>query len=147
SVTTTWSTCGWERKGRSARRSMGTPRIGRNCLGSPGPARTPAPAATMTTAPPGRESPGEVTNALHADYVETGHAHARAGRQEHPPEALPGRFAQAALHRRDRSDFAAQSNLAEEDRVGGERPVMDARDEGGHHREIGRRLDQPDPAG
>src|SRR5690349_965295 len=102
---------------------MGTPRMGRNCLGSPGPARTPTPAATMTTATSGRESPGEVTNALHADYVETGHAHARARRQEHASEALTRRFAQTALHRRDRSDFAAQSDLAEEDRVGRERPV------------------------
>src|SRR6266705_795977 len=44
-VTTTWRTSGCPMKARSARSSMGAPRMGRNCFGSPGPARTPAPAA------------------------------------------------------------------------------------------------------
>src|SRR5690349_25003730 len=100
---------------------MGTPRIGRNCLGSPGPARAPAPAATMTTATSGRESPGEVTNALHADYVQTGHAHARARRQEHSSDALPRCLAQAALHTRDPPAFPAQADLAADDRAAPER--------------------------
>src|SRR2546425_4484216 len=55
---------------RSARNSIGTPRIGRNCFGSPGPARTPAPAATTTTPASGRESPGELTDAVHAHRSE-----------------------------------------------------------------------------
>src|SRR6266571_3387185 len=146
-VTMTCRTSGCPMKARSARNSIGTPRMGRNCFGSPGPARTPAPAATMTTATSGRESPREVTDTLHADYVETRQAHARARRQEGAPESLPRGFAQAPLHRRDRSDLAAQPHLSEEDCIGWQGPVVHARDERGQDGEIGRRLDEPDPAG
>src|SRR3989442_395685 len=56
SATTTCTTSGCDVNGRSARNSIGTPWIGRNCLGSPGPARTPAPAATITTPMSGRDA-------------------------------------------------------------------------------------------
>src|SRR5881296_3331091 len=64
-TTITCPTSGWDVNGRRARNSIGTPRIGRNCFGSPGPARTPAPAATTTTPVSGRESPGELTDPFH----------------------------------------------------------------------------------
>src|SRR5206468_1530896 len=68
-ATTTWRTSGWPVNGRSARSSIGTPRIGRNCFGSPGPARTPAPAATTTTPTSGCETTGELTDSLQPDHL------------------------------------------------------------------------------
>src|SRR5204862_7737929 len=108
---------GWEGTGRSARNSIGTPRLGRTCFGSPGPARTPAPAATTTTPASGRESPGELTDAVHADQLEPGQAHARAGGQEDAAESLARRFAETPLDRPHRADLAAQADLAQEDGV------------------------------
>src|SRR6266513_4012871 len=141
-VTTTWRTSGWEVNVRSARNSIGTPRMGRNCFGSPGPARTPAPAATTTTPTSGCESAGEVTDAVHADQIEPGQAHPRAGGQEHAAEPLTRRFAEASLDGRYGANLAAQADLAQEHVVRRERSVVHARDERRHDGEIGRRLHQ-----
>ena len=70
SATITWRTSGCPVNGRSARSSIGTPRMGRNCFGSPGPARTPAPAATTTTPTSGCKSAGELTDSLQPDHLE-----------------------------------------------------------------------------
>src|SRR5262245_17313799 len=86
-ATITCRTSGWLVNGRNARNSIGTPRMGRNCFGSPGPARTPAPAATTTTPTSGGEAAGEVTNALQADYFEIFAAFRPTG-QEHAPKPL-----------------------------------------------------------
>src|SRR6266513_2138846 len=142
-TTITCPTSGWEVNGRSARNSIGTPRIGRNCFGSPGPARTPAPAATTTTPASGRESPGEVTDAVHADQLEPGQAHARTGGQEDAAESLARRFAETPLDRPHRADLAAQADFAQEHGVRRERAVVHAGNQRRHDREIGRGLDQP----
>src|SRR2546429_577949 len=113
-TTITCPTSGWDVNGRNARSSIGTPRMGRNCFGSPGPARTPAPAATTTTPASGRESPGELTDAVHADQIEPGQAHPRAGGQEHAAEPLARRFAETPLHGRHGADLAAQADLDKE---------------------------------
>src|SRR5216684_86199 len=139
SVTTTWSTCGWDRKGRSARNTIGTPRMGRNCFGSPGPARAPAPAATMTTATSGGEPSGEITDAVHADHLEPGEAQARARRHEPPAGSLP----QPPLHARHGTDLPAQAHLPEEHGVRWQGAIVHARNQCRDDREIGRRLDQP----
>src|SRR2546427_10710503 len=145
SVTTTWRTSGCPMKARSARSSMGTPRIGRNCFGSPGPARPPAPAATTTTPTSGCETPGELTDSLQPYDLEIAGAggSARPGGQEHAPESLTGRFGQAPLHAGDGTDLAAEADLSQEERVGGHGTVVHRRDERGQNREIGRGLDQP----
>src|SRR6184192_4004544 len=145
-TTITCPTSGWDVNGRNARSSIGTPRMGRNCFGSPGPARTPAPAATTTTPASGRESPGEVTDAVHAHQIEAGQAHPRAGGQKHAAEPLAHRFAEASLDCRHGADLAAQADLAQEHGVRWERSVVHARDQRRHDGEVGRGLDQPHPA-
>src|SRR5947209_11175590 len=145
-ATTTWPMSGCDVKGRNARNSMGTPRMGRNCFGSPGPARAPAPAATITTPTSGGEAPGEVTDAVHRDHVETGQGHARAGREEDATETLARRLAQSPLETRDRTNLPAQAHLPEEHGVRRQRPVVHARHQRRQHGEVGRRLDQPGPA-
>src|SRR5467141_1668699 len=142
SATTTWRTSGWPVNGRSARSSIGTPRIGRNCFGSPGPARTPAPAATTTTPMSGCETTGELTDALQPDHLEVARRATRARRQEYAPKALACRFREAALDAGDRTDLAAQADLAQEKCVGGHRAVVNRRDECGKDREVRRGLDQ-----
>src|SRR5260370_32292138 len=87
--------------------------MGRNCLGSPGPARTPAPAATITTPTSGGEPSREITDAVHADYLEPGDAHARARRHEHPAHPLAHGFAPPPLHPRHGTDLPAEAHLAE----------------------------------
>src|SRR5262245_31447611 len=114
SAITTWATPGCEVNGRNARRSIGTPRMGRNCFGSPGPARTPAPAATMTTPASGGEAAGEIMHSFETDQVEPRGFHARAGRQEDAPETLALRLDQPAFHAGDRPDLATQPDLTEE---------------------------------
>src|SRR5690349_24033534 len=126
---------------RKARSSIGTPRIGRNCFGSPGPARTPAPAATTTTPTSGCEATGELTNALQPNHFEVS-AGLRSVREEHPPKTLPRGFGEAALDARDGPDLAAKSHFAQEERVGRHGPVVDRRDQGGEDGEVGGRLDQ-----
>src|SRR5437773_3240416 len=147
SVTTTWSTSGCEVKGRSARSSIGTPRIERNCFGSPGPARTPAPAATITTPTSGGEAAGEVTDALHAHDFEPVRRAARARRAEHAAEPLPRRLGETALQGRDRPDLAAQPDLAEEHGVGWHGPVAHAGHQRREHGEVGGGLGEADATG
>src|SRR3989441_9567838 len=137
-VTMTWRTSGCPMKARIARSSIGTPRIGRNCFGSPGPARTPAPAATTTTPTSGRESPGELTDAVHAHQIEAGQAHPRAGGQEYAAEPLARGLAEASLDRRYGADLPTQADFAEKHGIGRERPVVHARDQRGDDGEIGR---------
>src|SRR3989454_10141470 len=84
SATTTCATAGCDVNGRSARNSIGTPWIGRNCLGSPGPARTPAPAATITTPMSGRDAAGELTHPVQRPELDTRGA---AGRDAPPRRA------------------------------------------------------------
>src|SRR5205809_5490398 len=141
-ATTTCPTAGCDVKGRSARSSIGTPWIGRNCFGSPGPARTPAPAATTTTPTSGGDAAGELIDPVHADDVQPGDAHQRARRQEDTPEPLTGRFSEPPLHARDRSDLPAQPDLAQEQGIGGKRPVTHAGHQRRRHRQIARRLEQ-----
>src|SRR5438046_7887888 len=109
-VTTTWRTSGCPMKARSARSSIGTPRMGRNCFGSPGPARTPAPAATTTTPTSGCEPTGELTNSLQPDDLELAAGAARAGGQEHAAKALACGLGEASLDARDGPDLAAESH-------------------------------------
>src|SRR6266540_5917261 len=136
SATTTCRTSGWEVNGRSARSSIGTPRMARNCFGSPGPARTPAPAATTTTPTSGGEAAGELTDAFQPDHVEPALGGARAGRQEHAPEPLARGFRQTPFDAGDGPDLTAQPDLAEKERVGGDGAVVNAGDEGGQDREV-----------
>src|SRR3989442_4918900 len=135
-VTMTWRTSGCPMKARIARSSIGTPRIGRNCFGSPGPARTPAPAATTTTPTSGCEPTGELTDSLQPDQLELSAraappAPARARRQERAAEALARGFGDAALDAGHRTDLAAQAHLSHEERVGRHRTIVDRGDEGG----------------
>src|SRR5260370_68814 len=97
----TCRTSGCELKGRNARSSMGTPRMGRNCFGSPGPARTPAPAATTTTPTSGREAAGELTDSLQPNHLELVALAAETRREEDAAESLARRFGQAPLDARD----------------------------------------------
>src|SRR5947207_2496724 len=147
SATTTWLTAGCDVNGRSVRSSIGTPWMGRNCLGSPGPARSPAPAATITTPTSGGEATGEVTDPIHSDHVEIGDAGARARRQEDAPEPLAGRLGEPPLHPRHRPDLPAQPDLAQKQRVGRQRPVPHAREQRGRHGQVAGRLEQPHAAG
>src|SRR2546428_11756508 len=62
---------------------MGTPWMGRTCWGSPGPARTPAPAATITTPTSGRDAAGELTDPVQRDELDP----RRAGRDPRPRRA------------------------------------------------------------
>src|SRR5437660_1482584 len=142
SATTTCPTSGCEMNARNARSSRGTPRIDRNCFGSPGPARTPAPAATITTPTSGGEPAGELTDAFQSDHVETFGGEAGAAGAEDPAEALSGGFGEASLDAADGSDFAPQPHFPEEEGVGGDRAVVDAGDEGRHDGQVGRRLQQ-----
>src|SRR5689334_19958492 len=142
-TTTTCPTSGCDVKGRSARSSIGTPRMGRNCFGSPGPARTPAPAATITTPASGCEAAGEVTDTLHSDHVQSGHRHTGARGEEHAPEPLPRRFAKPPLDGAHGADFSAEAHLAQEEGFRGEGPVLHARDERRQHGEVGGRLEEP----
>src|SRR5881409_584914 len=144
---TTCRTSGWPVNGRSARSSIGTPRIGRNCFGSPGPARTPAPAATTTTPTSGCETTGELTDSLQPDHLHVAARPPRARRQEHAPKSLACRLGQPPLDAGNGTDLAAEADLAEEERVGGHGTVVDCRDEGRKNREVGRGFDQPDAAG
>src|SRR6266446_1241558 len=147
SATTTWRTSGWPGNGRSARSSIGTPRIDRNCLGSPGPARTPAPAATTTTPTSGCETTGELTDSLQPDHLQIAAHPPRARRQEHTPKALACRFGEPPLDAGNGANLAAEADLTEEERIGGHGTVVDSRDEGRKNRQVGRGLDQTDAAG
>src|SRR5207302_4670347 len=103
-------------------------------FGSPGPARTPAPAATMMTPTSGGEATGELTDAVHADHVQSfeGGSHAGAGRAEDAAETLTRGFEEATLDAGHRPDLSAQSHLAQEQRVRGDRAVVNAGDQGRH---------------
>src|SRR5207302_1136795 len=147
SATTTCTTSGCDVNGRSARNSIGTPRIDRNCLGSPGPARTPAPAATMTTPTSGREAAGEVTDAFHPHELEPFRCAARARRAEHAAEPLARRFGEPPLQCGDGPDLTAQPYFPQEDGVGRNGSVAHAGNEGGQHGEVGRGLRESDAAG
>src|SRR5439155_73904 len=144
-TTITCPTSGWDVNGRNARSSIGTPRMGRNCFGSPGPARTPAPAATTTTPTSGGEAPGELTDSLQPDHFQL-FAPLRSVRQEHAAKALARGLGKTPLDAGDGTDLAAQTNLAEEQRIRGDRSVVDGGDKGGQDGKICRRLDQPNAA-
>src|SRR5438067_5244458 len=109
----TCRTSGCDVKGRNARSSIGTPRIGRNCLGSPGPARTPAPAATTTTPMSGGKTPGELTDSLQPDHLKV-LAALRPVRQKHAAKALARRFRQPPFDAGNGTDLATKTDLAEE---------------------------------
>src|SRR2546426_1998057 len=148
SATTTCATAGCDVNGRSARNSIGTPWIGRNCLGSPGPARTPAPAATITTPMSGRDAAGELTDPVQRDELDTRGAgrDARPRRAEDAAEALARGLRQPPLHAGHPPYLATQPDLTQEQRVGGEGAIAHARDQRPQHPQIGGRLDQADPA-
>src|SRR2546428_920936 len=108
---------------------MGTPWMGRTCWGSPGPARTPAPAATITTPTSGRDAAGELTDPVQRDELDP----RRAGRDPRPrraedaAEALARGPRQPPLHARHGPYPAAQPHLAQEQRLGREPAVPHAR--------------------
>src|SRR5947207_2901770 len=143
-ATTTWRTSGCSMKARSARSSIGTPRMGRNCFGSPGPARTPAPAATMTTPTSGGEPTGELTDSLEPDHLEVSVAGraARAGREEHAPETLARRLRESPLDAGDGTNLATQPDLAEEQCISRDWTVVDGGDKGGKDGKVRAGLDQ-----
>src|SRR2546426_5072472 len=85
----------------------------RNCLGSPGPARRPAPAATMTTPTSGGETTGELTDAFQPHDVQTRWSDARAGGAEHPAESLARRLDEPALDAGHGPDLAPQARSEE----------------------------------
>src|SRR5438105_824870 len=122
--------------------------MGRNCFGSPGPARTPAPAATTTTPTSGCDTTGELTDSPQPEHLEAAptRGHPRAKRQKHAPEPLSRGLGQSPLHAGDRTDFAAEAYLAEEHRISRDGTIVDGGDKGGENRKIGRRLDQAHPA-
>src|SRR6266545_392763 len=132
---------------RNARSSIGTPRMGRNCFGSPGPARTPAPAATTTTPTSGCEAAGELTDSLQPDDLEVAGRATGPSRQEHAAEALPRRFGQATLDAGHRTDLAPEPDLAEEQCVRRDGAIMDGGDEGGKDGKVGGWLHQPHATG
>src|SRR6266566_4185651 len=138
----TCRTSGCDVKGRNARSSIGTPRIGRNCFASPGPARTPAPAATTTTPTSGGKAPGELTDSLQPDDLEIAARPLRAGRQEHAAEPLPRRFDESPIDTGDRADFAAKTYLAEEQCICRDGAIVDGGDKGGKDGKVGGRFDQ-----
>src|SRR5581483_5644135 len=70
SATTTCATAGCDVNGLSDRSRRGTPEMLRNCFGSPGPARTPAPAPTTRTPTSGSDASGEVIDVLQPQHVE-----------------------------------------------------------------------------
>src|SRR2546426_1761302 len=118
SATTTCTTSGCDVNGRSARNSIGTPWIGRNCLGSPGPARTPAPAATITTPTSGRDAAGELTDPVQRDELDPRRAgrDPRTRRAEDAAEAPARGLRQPPLHAGHGPYLAAQPDLAPEHR-------------------------------
>src|SRR2546425_5074704 len=137
-VTMTWRTSGCPMKARIARSSIGTPRIGRNCFGSPGPARTPAPAATTTTPTSGCETTGELTDSLQPNHLEVpARPPSRAYRQEHASKALARGFRQAPLDAGDGTDLAPEADLAEEQCISRDRAIMDGGDKGGKDGKVG----------
>src|SRR5437879_2900805 len=147
SVTTTWRTSGCPMKARSARSSMGTPRMGRNCFGSPGPARTPAPAATTTTPTSGGEAASELTDSLQPNHLELVAGAARTRRQEDAPESLARRFGKAPLDAGHGTNLTTEAHLAEEQRVGGYGAIVDRGDQGRQNRQVGRGFDQTNASG
>src|ERR1041384_3247120 len=132
--------------GRRARSIIGTPRMGRNCFGSPGPARTPDPAATRTTPTSGGEAAGEVTDVIDPYDLETARDPGARG-EKHAPESLAFGFDETAFRPRDGPDFAAETDFPEEQRVGGQRAIVHARDQGRQHGEIGGGFEQPHAPG
>src|SRR2546426_280394 len=144
SATTTCATAGCDVNGRSARNSIGTPWIGRNCLGSPGPARTPAPAATITTPMSGRDAAGELTHPVQRHELDTRGARrdARPRRAEDAAEAPARGPPPPPRPARHGPYLAAQPDLTQEQRVGGEGAIAHARDQRPQHPQIGGRLDQ-----
>ena len=95
----------------------------------PGPARTPDPAATITTPTSGGESTCELTDVLDRHDVHPA-GHAGAGREKHAAEALPLRLGQPALETGYGPHFPAQAHFAQEQRVGRSGTVVHA----GHQR-------------
>ena len=125
-TTTTWATSGWLAKGRSARSSIGTPAIGRYCLGSSPPIRVPRPAATTTTPTSRGKRAHQLLDVVEADQRDAGHLRRAAGGAEHPAEAEPRRLGDPPLDRAAGPDLAAQPDLAEEDDVRRRGPVVQA---------------------
>ena len=99
----------------------------RNCFGSPGPARTPAPAATTITPTSGSELAGELTDPCHPHDYDAFRRDGRARRHKRAVEPLPGRLGESPLDRGHRPDLTTQAHLAEEQRIGGDRSVGHAR--------------------
>src|SRR2546425_4650380 len=149
SATTRCATAGCDVNGRSARNSIGTPWIGRNCLGSPGRARTRPRAATITTPMPGRDAAGELTDPVQRHELDTRGAagrDARPRRAEDAVEALARGLRQPPLHAGHRPYLATQPDLTQEQRVGGEGAIAHAGDQRREHRQIGGRLGQAESA-
>src|SRR5919108_5009928 len=142
----TCRTSGCDVNGRSARSSIGTPRMARNCFGSPGPARTPAPAATTTTPMSGGEAPGELTDSLQPDHFQV-LASFRPARQKHATKPLARGFCESALDARNRTDLATEADLAEKERIRRNRAIVNGRNESGENGQVGRGFDETHTTG
>ena len=94
-------TSGWATNGRSARSTMGTPAIGRYCLGSSPPSRVPWPAGNDDYADVTRQAPAPAARRGRArPSTRRRPATPLARRAEHPAEAEPRRLGEPPLDRR-----------------------------------------------
>src|SRR2546425_528417 len=103
--------------------------------------RAPSCTSTTTTPTSGREPPRELTDPVHPHHLEPGRRDPGARGEKHAPEPLTRRLAEPPLDGGDRTDFAAQADLAQKQRVGRQRAIVHARDQRRHHREVGGRLE------
>src|SRR5437867_849824 len=105
---------------------MGTPPIGRYCLGVSPPNRMPRPAAT-TIAPTSRgKCAYQLIHVVQPHQRRAGNLHGAAGRAEHPAEAQSHRLGDAALDRPAGPDLSTETDFTEEDYIGRSGPVVDA---------------------
>src|SRR5206468_3895362 len=143
----TSATSGWERKGRSAWSSIGTPATGWNCLSTDPPIRSPRPAAATTTPTSRGKGAHQLVHVGDRHPGEPRRLRRLARRGEGAPEPEPAGLGEPALEPADRPDLAAEPDLAQVERVGGRRRVMQAREERRRHGEIRPGLAEPHPGG
>src|SRR6478672_180695 len=140
STRTTCATSGCDTNGRRARRTIGTPAMGRNCFGASPPSRLLRPAATRTTPTSRGKRPHQLLDVVEPDHRDAGHLHGAPGRAEHAPEAEPGGLGDPALDGPAGTDLAPQPDLAQEQHVPRRGPVVETGDERRRHGEVRARL-------
>ena len=132
-------TSGCAANGRSARSTMGTPAIVRNCFGVSPPRRVPRPAATTTTPTSRGKRPHQLLDVIEPDHGHAGHLGAAPRGAEHAPEAEPRGLRDPPLDRAAGPDLPAETDLAQENDVVRRRTVVQARDQRGGDGEVARR--------